>query len=111
MDELSVRRSQVILNLSSKSLFSGVLVRCPSFRSANAYSMHEFVFRYAEGQQLRYCGTGAGHDDIIIKGDPGEMKFISYYVKKGKIVAVARSALHLASSFSHISRREIQHAK
>lgn len=63
----------------------------------------------AEGQQLRYCGYAAGHDDIIIKGNPEEMKvcdciyldppfsylplydqFIAYYVKQGKVVAVAR---------------------
>ncbi|KAE9408369.1 hypothetical protein BT96DRAFT_962732 [Gymnopus androsaceus JB14] len=47
------------------------------------------VFWSAQGQQLRYCGYGVGHDDIVIKGDPGEMKFIAYYVKQGKIVAVA----------------------
>ncbi|KAJ3716002.1 hypothetical protein C8R42DRAFT_725191 [Lentinula raphanica] len=47
------------------------------------------VFWSAQGQQLRYCGYAAGHDDVIIKGDPGEMKFIAYYVKQGKIVAVA----------------------
>lgn len=27
-----------------------------------------------EGQQLRYCGFGADYDDVIIHGDPGEMK-------------------------------------
>lgn len=108
MDELSVRRSLAILNLSLKFQSSGVLVRASSSsRSAYAYSL---VLRMdAEGQQLRYCGTGAGHDDIIVKGDPGEMKFIAYYVKQGKVVAVARSALHL-SSFSTISH-EAQHAK
>ncbi|KAF5392383.1 hypothetical protein D9757_001502 [Collybiopsis confluens] len=42
-----------------------------------------------KGQQLRYCGHGVQPDDIIIKGDPGEMKFIAYYVKQGKVVAVA----------------------
>ncbi|KAJ4480072.1 hypothetical protein J3R30DRAFT_3468054 [Lentinula aciculospora] len=47
------------------------------------------VFWSAQGQQLRYCGYGAGHDDVIIKGDTGEMKFIAYYVKQGKIIAVA----------------------
>jgi NADPH-dependent 2,4-dienoyl-CoA reductase/sulfur reductase-like enzyme/nitrite reductase/ring-hydroxylating ferredoxin subunit len=47
------------------------------------------VFWSAQGQQLRYCGLGAKHEDVIIKGDPGEMKFIAYYVKGGKIVAVA----------------------
>ncbi|KAJ3714903.1 hypothetical protein DFJ43DRAFT_1102816 [Lentinula guzmanii] len=47
------------------------------------------VFWSAQGQQLRYCGYAAGHDEVIIKGDPGEMKFVAYYVKQGKIVAVA----------------------
>ncbi|KAF9064162.1 hypothetical protein BDP27DRAFT_1333914 [Rhodocollybia butyracea] len=45
------------------------------------------IFWSAQG--LRYCGYAVGHDDIIIKGDPGEMKFIAYYVKQGKVVAVA----------------------
>ncbi|KAH9925457.1 hypothetical protein B0H21DRAFT_764397 [Amylocystis lapponica] len=47
------------------------------------------VFWSAQGQQLRYCGVGAGFDDVIIQGDPGEMKFVAYYVKDGKIVAVS----------------------
>ncbi|KAI0050440.1 flavoprotein [Auriscalpium vulgare] len=47
------------------------------------------VFWSAQGQQLRYCGIGSGYDDIYISGDPGEMKFIAYYIKQGKVVAVA----------------------
>jgi apoptosis-inducing factor 3 len=47
------------------------------------------IFWSAQGQQLRYCGYSAAPDDIIIKGDPGEMKFIAYYVKNGKVAAVA----------------------
>jgi len=47
------------------------------------------VFWSAQGQQLRYCGVGAGFDDVIIEGNPGELKFIAYYVKSGKIIAVA----------------------
>ena len=30
----------------------------------------------AEGQQLRYCGIGTGYEDVIIKGNPNEMKVI-----------------------------------
>lgn len=30
--------------------------------------------RPPEGQQLRYCGVGAGFDDVIIVGNPDEMK-------------------------------------
>ncbi|KAL0060827.1 Apoptosis-inducing factor 1 [Marasmius tenuissimus] len=47
------------------------------------------VFWSAQGQQLRYCGYSVGYDDIVIKGDLGEMKFVAYYAKQGKIVAVA----------------------
>ncbi|KAF8623679.1 hypothetical protein AX17_007377 [Amanita inopinata Kibby_2008] len=47
------------------------------------------IFWSAQGQQLRYCGVGHQYDDVIIKGNPEEMKFIAYYVKQGKIVAVA----------------------
>ncbi|KAJ8586931.1 hypothetical protein M405DRAFT_882996 [Rhizopogon salebrosus TDB-379] len=47
------------------------------------------VFWSAQGQQLRYCGLGAGYDDIIIHGNPDEMKFVAYYVNRGQVVAVA----------------------
>ncbi|KAI0661598.1 hypothetical protein C8Q70DRAFT_1051925 [Cubamyces menziesii] len=47
------------------------------------------VFWSAQGQQLRYCGVGAGYDDVIIDGNPEEMKFLAYYAKEGKIVAMA----------------------
>ncbi|TFK91389.1 hypothetical protein K466DRAFT_482810 [Polyporus arcularius HHB13444] len=47
------------------------------------------VFWSAQGQQLRYCGVGAGFDGIIIDGNPEELKFAAYYAKKGSIVAVA----------------------
>ncbi|KAF7985675.1 hypothetical protein HWV62_2223 [Athelia sp. TMB] len=43
---------------------------------------------FPEGQQLRYCGIGAGFDDIFIKGDPDELKFIAYYIKDNKVTAV-----------------------
>lgn len=43
-----------------------------------------------EGQQLRYCGIGAGYDDIYIQGNPAEMKFIAYYIQGGQVTAVAR---------------------
>ncbi|KAF8199659.1 flavoprotein [Pholiota molesta] len=47
------------------------------------------IFWSAQGQQLRYCGIGAKHEEVIIKGDLDELKFIAYYVTGGKIVAVA----------------------
>ncbi|KIM40012.1 hypothetical protein M413DRAFT_446902 [Hebeloma cylindrosporum] len=64
-----------------------------SVGTAIAGHPHAFVkipiFWSAQGQQLRYCGLGAKFEDVIVKGDPGDMKFIAYYVKAGKIVAVA----------------------
>ncbi|GBE88532.1 Apoptosis-inducing factor 1 [Sparassis crispa] len=47
------------------------------------------IFWSAQGQQLRYCGVGSGFDDVIIDGNPDEMKFIAYYVKNDKIIAVS----------------------
>ncbi|KAI0073872.1 hypothetical protein K474DRAFT_1666080 [Panus rudis PR-1116 ss-1] len=47
------------------------------------------VFWSAQGQQLRYCGVGAGFDDVIVDGNLDELKFVVYYVKQGKVVAVA----------------------
>ncbi|KAJ7585111.1 hypothetical protein C8J56DRAFT_142666 [Mycena floridula] len=47
------------------------------------------VFWSAQGQQLRYCGYGVGFDDVIVKGDVGALKFVAYYVKEGKVVAVS----------------------
>jgi hypothetical protein len=38
-----------------------------------------------EGQQLRYCGVGAQFEDVIIKGNPGEMK-VSFQLLSIRIV-------------------------
>jgi len=47
------------------------------------------VFWSAQGQQLRYCGVGSEFEDVIIDGSVNEMKFVAYYVRKDKVVAVA----------------------
>ncbi|KAI0787999.1 hypothetical protein C8Q74DRAFT_1255286 [Fomes fomentarius] len=47
------------------------------------------IFWSAQGQQLRYCGVGSGYDDVIIDGNPDELKFVAYYVKGDKVIAVA----------------------
>jgi len=59
---------------------------------------------------LRYAGNGIGYENVIMKGDPGELKaspeilkfliaililtdrcqFVAYYTKGDKVIAVAR---------------------
>ncbi|KZT42177.1 hypothetical protein SISSUDRAFT_1041805 [Sistotremastrum suecicum HHB10207 ss-3] len=46
------------------------------------------IFWSAQGSQLRYCGIGAGFDDVIVDGNLDELKFAAYYAKKGKVIAV-----------------------
>ncbi|TFL04019.1 hypothetical protein BDV98DRAFT_563426 [Pterulicium gracile] len=47
------------------------------------------VFWSAQGQQLRYCGLGHDFQEVIVQGDLDALKFIAYYVKDEKVVAVA----------------------
>ncbi|EJD51818.1 hypothetical protein AURDEDRAFT_111417 [Auricularia subglabra TFB-10046 SS5] len=49
------------------------------------------VFWSALGQQLRYCGHPAqGYDEVIVKPDGApDDKFVAYYAKGDKVVAVA----------------------
>ncbi|CAL1716035.1 unnamed protein product [Somion occarium] len=42
------------------------------------------IFWSAQGQQLRYCGVGAGFDDVIVDGNLDELKFVVYYLKQNK---------------------------
>ena len=32
------------------------------------------ILSFTEGQQLRYCGVGAGYEDIIIDGSLDDLK-------------------------------------
>ncbi|XP_064612325.1 apoptosis-inducing factor 3-like [Liolophura sinensis] len=41
------------------------------------------------GKSIRYTGYGPGYDDIIIHGNPDELKFVAYYTKGEKVVAAA----------------------
>jgi len=47
------------------------------------------IFWSAQGQNIRYCGIGSAYEDVFIKGNVDELKFIAYYIKGGKVVAVA----------------------
>ncbi|CAG5129586.1 unnamed protein product [Candidula unifasciata] len=41
------------------------------------------------GKSVRYTGYGPGYDDIVLHGDLNENKFVAYYTKNDKVVAVA----------------------
>ena len=48
------------------------------------------IFWSALGSQLRYCGnTNNGWDDLVLKGEPENAKFVAYYTKGETVVAVA----------------------
>ncbi|PHH92762.1 hypothetical protein CDD83_5386 [Cordyceps sp. RAO-2017] len=48
------------------------------------------VFWSALGAQMRYCGNPAnGWDDLVLKGDPAEAKFVAYYARGETVVAMA----------------------
>jgi hypothetical protein len=38
---------------------------------------------------VQYTGNTSSWDDIIVKGNLAEQKFVAYYVSKGKVVAAA----------------------
>jgi len=44
------------------------------------------------GKALRYCGHATDYDDVIIQGDLKGMKFVAYYVKGERVLAVASVA-------------------
>lgn len=41
------------------------------------------------GKSLRYTGYGVGYNDIIVHGDPEELKFVAYYTMDERVIAVA----------------------
>jgi len=48
-----------------------------------------FFWTVVCGKSLRYTGYGVGYDDIHVHGSMEELKFVVYYFKKCKVVAVA----------------------
>lgn len=66
------------------------------------------IFWSALGSQLRYCGNSCnGWDDIIIKGQPDELKFVVYYTKGETIIAVGSIGFDpIVAQASELMRRE-----
>lgn len=44
------------------------------------------IFWSAAGAQLRYCGSAKSKEweDVIVQGNPDELKFIAYYTSASK---------------------------
>ncbi|KAH7106851.1 hypothetical protein BKA62DRAFT_611672 [Auriculariales sp. MPI-PUGE-AT-0066] len=69
----------------------GRLIAGPTSNAGNVPAQFIPVFWSALGSQVRYCGHPAnGFDEVVVlpEGAP-EDKFIAYYAKSGKVVAVA----------------------
>jgi len=49
------------------------------------------IFWSAQGEQLRYVGTGKSSQwqDVIIDGNVDELNFVAYYYKEDEVVAIA----------------------
>ena len=68
-----------------------VFVKIPVFWSSRECNIcfiqaNNLTWSNVVGQQLRYCGIGNQYDDVIIKGDPGEMKvgqLVEFIARKG----------------------------
>ena len=48
-----------------------------------------FFWTQQFGKSVRYAGYAGKFDDVIIEGDPNELKFVAAYVREGKVAAVA----------------------
>ncbi|GCC23662.1 hypothetical protein chiPu_0002060 [Chiloscyllium punctatum] len=48
-----------------------------------------FFWTFFFGKSLRYAGYGAGFEEVIIQGNKDELKFVAFYIKEDKVVAVA----------------------
>ena len=63
---------RVKASLSSRCRCSGVPVSCILITLSLMFLIFKLLF--TEGQQLRYCGVGAGYEDIIIDGSLDDLK-------------------------------------
>lgn len=71
------------------------------------------IFWSALGKQLRYCGnTVGGFDDIIVKGEPDQGKFVAYYTAGETVVAVATMMTDpVMTQASELMRRGVMPSK
>jgi len=48
-----------------------------------------FFWTVQFGKSVRYAGHAASFDEVIVQGNPDELKFAAYYARQGKVLAVA----------------------
>ncbi|KAJ6443463.1 AIF-like mitochondrial oxidoreductase (Nfrl) [Purpureocillium lavendulum] len=59
------------------------------------------IFWSALGAQMRYCGNANnGWDDLVLRGNPAEAKFVAYYAKGNTVVAMASMGMDPAMAQS-----------
>lgn len=65
------------------------------------------IFWSALGAQLRYCGNPVhGYDDVLLRGEPENVKFVAYYCNGDTIVAVATMGMDpVMSKSAELMRR------
>jgi len=48
-----------------------------------------FFWTVQFGKSVRYAGHATSFDEVIVHGSPDELKFVAYYARQGKVLAVA----------------------
>lgn len=71
------------------------------------------IFWSALGAQMRYCGnTVNGFDDVVLRGDPGNAKFVAFYCLGDTVVAVATMGMDpVMSKSADLMRRGVMPGK
>eukprot|EP01087_Luapelamoeba_hula_P024783 TRINITY_DN9552_c1_g1_i1.p1 TRINITY_DN9552_c1_g1~~TRINITY_DN9552_c1_g1_i1.p1 ORF type:complete len:560 (-),score=73.13 TRINITY_DN9552_c1_g1_i1:71-1750(-) len=58
-------------------------------QSASASAFVPFFWTSQFGKGIRYAGHASKFDNVVVDGDASKFTFVAYYVREGKIVAVA----------------------
>jgi len=67
-----------------------------------------FFWTTQYGKSIRYCGHALSFDDIHIEGNLDELKFVGYYIRNDKVLAVVSIGLDpivsAAAELMHINK-------
>jgi hypothetical protein len=58
-------------------------------KQTRQFDIVPFFWTVQFGKSVRYAGHATSFDEVIIHGNPDELKFAAYYVRQGKVLAVA----------------------